>query len=226
MVEKVLFSMDNKKRIVITDDHAIVRDGLKALLSANTEFLIVGEAEDGQAAIRSAKDLKPDLMLLDLSMPRMNGIDAIKEIKSQSPETKVLILTVQKMEKYVHTCLKAGADGYVLKDATYEDLISAIKNVLRGRRYLSPDISEKVIEGYLEGRQSSENESTWDILSNREREVLKLIAEGYKNKEIADYLCISRHTVEKHRDNLMKKLNLHNTAALTSYAVRMGMATE
>lgn len=218
--------MHSKKSIVITDDHAIVRDGLKALLSNNTEFLIIGEAEDGQAAIRQAKELKPDLMLLDLSMPRMNGIDAIKEIKSQSPKTKVLILTVQKMEKYIHTCLKAGADGYVLKDATYEDLISAIKNVLRGRRYLSPDISEKVIDGYLEGRQSTEAESAWDTLSKREREILKLIAEGYKNKEIADYLCISTYTVEKHRDNLMKKLNLHNTAALTTYAVRMGMVTE
>jgi len=226
VVEKVFYSMNNKKRIVITDDHAIVRDGLKALLSSVTEFLIVGEAEDGQTAIRKAQELKPDLMLLDLSMPRMNGMDAIKEIKNQSPETKVLILTVQKMEKYVHACLKAGADGYVLKDATYEDLISAIHNVLMGRRYLSPDISEKVIEGYLEGRQSTETESAWDTLSNREREILKLIAEGYKNKEIADYLCLSPHTVEKHRDNLMKKLDLHNTATLTSYAVRMGIVTE
>ncbi|MDO9529366.1 MAG: response regulator transcription factor, partial [Syntrophales bacterium] len=190
--------MDKKKRIVIAEDHAIIRDGLKALLSSHDEFRIVGEAEDGQVAIRRARELKPDLMLLDISMPRMNGIEAIKEIKKQSPGTRVLMLTVHKLEKYVHACLKSGADGYVLKDATHADLVTAIKNVLKGKRYLSTEISEKVIEGYLEGRKTDETDSAWDTLTKREREILKLVAEGYKNKEIADYLCISLKTVETH----------------------------
>jgi len=215
--------MDKKKRIVIAEDHAIIRDGLKALLSSHDEFQIVGEAEDGKIAIQRARELKPDLMLLDISMPRMNGIEAITEIKRQSPETRVLILTVHKLEKYVHTCLKSGADGYVLKDATHADLVTAINGVLRGKRYLSPEISEKVIEGYLEGRKAEETDSPWDTLTKREREILKLVAEGHKNKEIADYLCISLKTVETHRNNLKEKLGVRSTAELTVYAMQRGM---
>lgn len=215
-----------KIRLVIAEDHTIIRDGLKALLSSHDEFQIVGEAEDGQVAIQCARELKPDLILLDISMPRMNGLEAIEEIKKHSPETRVLILTVHKLEKYVHACLKSGADGYVLKDATHADLVTAIKSVLKGKRYLSPEISEKVIDGYLEGKKSDETDSAWDKLTNREREILKLVAEGNKNREIADYLFVSQHTIEKHRENLMKKLNLHSTASLTAYALRMGLMTE
>jgi DNA-binding NarL/FixJ family response regulator len=213
------------KRIVIVEDHTIVREGLKALLSSHPELRVVGEAEDGRDAVRFARQLTPDLMLMDLSMPRMNGMEAIKEIKRISPSTKVLVLTVHKTEEYVHASLESGADGYVLKDATHAELILAIQNVLAGKRYLSPAISEKVIEGYLAGRKSSKTGSTWDSLTHREREILKLVAEGYKNREIAGYLCISLKTVEKHRDNLMKKLDLHSAAALTAYAMERGLLT-
>jgi two-component system, NarL family, response regulator NreC len=215
----------NQKRIVIVEDHTIVREGLKALLSSHPEFAVVGEAEDGREAVRCARQIAPDLMLMDLSMPRMNGMEAIKEIKRLSPATKLLVLTVHKTEEYVHASLEAGADGYVLKDATHAELVMAVRNVLAGKRYLSPAVSEKVIEGYLAGRKSMKAGSVWDSLTQRERGILKLIAEGYKNREIADYLCISLKTVEKHRDNLMKKLNLHSAAALTAYAMERGLLT-
>jgi len=212
-------------RIVIAEDHTILREGLKALLSSDLDLEVIGEAEDGQAAIKYAETLAPDLVLMDLSMPRMSGLDAIKEIKKQSPQIKIIALTVHKTEEYVLATLQAGADGYVLKDATNSELGMAIKNVLMGKRYLSPDISEKVIEGYLEGRKALKTKSAWDTLTQREREILKLIAEGYKNKEIADYLFISLKTVEKHRSNLMKKLDLHNTAALTAFAIEKGLTS-
>jgi len=217
--------MKKQYRIVIVEDHTILREGLKSLLRADPDFDIVGEAEDGRDAIRCVQTLSPDLVLMDLSMPRMNGLDALKEIKKQNPETKIIILTVHKTEEYILTALQAGADGYVLKDATHSELVMAIKNVLMGKRYLSPGISEKVIEGYLEGRKTIKTRSAWDTLTQREREILKLIAEGYKNKEIADYLFISLKTVEKHRANLMRKLDLHNAAALTTYAVEKGLVT-
>ncbi len=217
--------MKKQYRIVIAEDHTILREGLKSLLRADPAFDIVGEAEDGRDAIRCVQTLSPDLVLMDLSMPRMNGLDALKEIKKLNPEAKVIVLTVHKTEEYVLTTLQAGADGYVLKDATHSELVMAIKNVLMGKRYLSPGISEKVIEGYLEGRKEIKTSSTWDTLTQREREILKLIAEGYKNKEIADYLFISLKTVEKHRANLMRKLDLHNAAALTAYAMEKGLVT-
>jgi DNA-binding NarL/FixJ family response regulator len=165
----------------------------------------------------------PDLILMDLSMPRMTGMDAIREIKKRYPATKIIALTVHKTEEYLRTTLQAGADGYVLKDATHNELMMAIQNVLNGKTYLSPGVSEKVVEGYLEGKESQMPNSTLGLLSQREREVLKLIAEGYKNKEIAADLCISLKTVEKHRANLMKKLDLHNAAALTAYAIEQGL---
>jgi two-component system response regulator NreC len=217
------FTVGKKNRIVIVEDHTIVREGLRLLLSSHIEFEVVGEAEDGKDAIRCAHELKPDLILMDLSMPRTNGLDAIREIRKRSPDTKILVLTVHKTEEYVHASLKAGADGYILKEANHEELLMAIKNVLAGKRYLSPEISQKVINGYLEGRKFIENDSMWNSLTTREREVLKLVAEGFRNKEIADYLSISLNTVEKHRDNLMKKLNLHSASALTVYALEKGL---
>ena len=217
--------MKKQFRIVIAEDHTILREGLRSLLRADPAFDVVGEAADGRDAVRCVETLSPDLILMDLSMPRTNGLNAIQEIKKQNPETKIIALTVHKTEEYVLATLQAGANGYVLKDATHSELVMAIKNVLMGKCYLSPGISEKVIEGYLEGRKTLKTKSAWDTLTQREREILKLIAEGYKNKEIADYLYISLKTVEKHRSSLMKKLDLHNTAALTAFAVEKGLVT-
>ena len=218
--------MGERKKIVIAEDHTILREGLRMLLSSNPDFEVVGEAQDGLEAIRSVEAYKPDLVLMDLSMPRMNGVGAIQEIKKQSPSTKILVLTVHKTEEYILTTLKAGADGYVLKDATHGELMLAIENVFSGRSYLSPGISEKVIEGYLEGRKTVKSSTSWDTLTLREREILKMIAEGYKNKDIADYLCISAKTVEKHRANLMKKLDLHSASSLTAFAMDKGLITK
>jgi len=215
--------MGNKLRILLAEDHTILREGLRALLSADSHFEIIGEAQDGREALRWVEKLNPDLILMDLSMPRMNGMEAIREIKKRHPATKIIALTVHKTEEYLLTTLQAGADGYVLKDATHGELVIAIKNVMAGKAYLSPGVSDKVIEGYLEGKEGTPSVSAWETLSQREREVLKLIAEGYKNKEIAGDLCISLKTVEKHRANLMKKLDLHNAAALTVYAVEKGL---
>jgi DNA-binding NarL/FixJ family response regulator len=156
----------------------------------------------------------------------MDGLAAIKEIKKQSPGIKIIALTVHKTEAYVLQALQAGVDGYVLKDTSHSELKMAIRRVLAGKRYLSPDISEKVIDGYLEGKKGVEIKSSWGTLTEREREILKLVAEGYKNREIADYLCISLKTTEKHRSNLMKKLNIHNAAALTAYAVDKGIVSK
>jgi len=217
--------MKKPTRIVIAEDHTILREGLRALLSSQPDFKIVGEAENGHDAIRCVGEGNPDLILIDLSMPRMNGLEAIKEIKKQNSETKVIVLTVHKTEEYILAALQAGADGYVLKDSTHAELEMAITNVLKGKRFLSPGISEKVIGGYLEGKMTISAKSTWDTLTQREREILKLIAEGNKNKEIADYLCISLKTVEKHRTNLMKKLDLHNVASLTAFAMEKGLIT-
>jgi two-component system response regulator NreC len=218
--------MSQKFRIVIAEDHTILREGLKSLLCSSPNFEIAGEAEDGRGAIQSVGKLKPDLILLDLSMPRMTGLDAIREIKRQNPETKVLVLTVHKTEEYILTALKAGADGYVLKDATHTELMIAVKSVLSGKHYISPGISDKVLEGYLEGRKTLKTQTSWETLTQREREILKLIAEGYKNKEIANYLCISPKTVEKHRANLMEKLDLHNVQALTTLAIEKGLVSK
>jgi DNA-binding NarL/FixJ family response regulator len=218
--------MEKKPRIVIAEDYTILREGLKSLLSSSANFEIIGEAEDGREAIRCVEQLKPDLILMDLSMPRMNGLEAIREIKRRFSKTAILVLTVHKTEEYILATLKAGADGYVLKDATQSELMMAVKNVLSGKHYISPGISEKVIEGYLDGRKTLKTRTSWETLTQREREILKLIAEGYKNKEIADFLCISPKTVEKHRANLMEKLSLHNVQALTSFAIDKGLVTK
>jgi DNA-binding NarL/FixJ family response regulator len=218
--------MAQKHRVVIAEDYTILREGIRSLLSSNPDFEIVGEAEDGLQAIQRVERLKPDLILMDLSMPRMSGMDAIREIKKHCPGTKVLVLTVHKAEEYILATLQAGADGYVLKDATQAELVMAVRNVLAGKPYLSPGISEKVIEGYLNGRKTLKTTTPWGTLTQREREILKLIAEGYKNSEIAEYLYISVKTVEKHRANLMKKLDLHNTSTLTAFAIEKGLVSK
>ena len=215
--------MKRPYRIMIVEDHTILRQGLRVLLSSDPDFKIVGEAEDGRESVRLAETLSPDLILMDLSMPKMTGTEAVSEIKKRSADTKIVVLTVHKGEEYVLSALKAGADGYVLKDANRDELATAIKKVLEGKRYLSPDISGKVIEGYLEGKNAIRKKTSWDTLTSREREILKLIAEGYKSKEMAEALFISPKTVQKHRSNLMEKLDLHNTAALTVFAIEKGL---
>ena len=218
--------MSQKFRIVIAEDHTILREGLRSLLSSDPNFDIIGEAGDGREAIQCVEKFKPDLILMDLSMPRMTGLDAIREIKRQFKDTKILVLTVHKTEEYILATFKAGADGYLLKDSTHAELVMAVKKVLSGKHYISPEISDRVIEGYMEGRKTLKTHTSWETLTQREREILKLIAEGYKNKEIADDLCISVKTVEKHRANLMEKLDLHNIQALTAFAIEKGLVTQ
>ncbi len=218
--------MSKKYRIIIAEDSTLLREALKILISATAEFDVVGEAGDGYEAIQCVEKLEPHLILIDLSMPRMMGWDAIREIKRRFPETKVLALTAYTDEEFVLASFRAGADGYALKDSTRAELVEAIKNVLNGRSYIDSGISEKLIEGYLEGRKASETPTPWDSLTRRERQIVKLIAEGYKYREIADYLCISPATVEKHRTNIGRKLNLHNIPALVALAVKKEIVTK
>jgi two-component system, NarL family, response regulator NreC len=215
-----------KQSIVIAEDHTILREGLRVLISSNPNFGVVAEAKDGQEAINFVEKLKPNLVLMDLSMPRMNGMEAIREIRKRVPNTKIVVLTIHKTEEYVLEAFKTGVNGYVLKDATHDELMMALSTVSGGKHYISPGISEKVIEGYLDGKKSIKPQTPWEILTHREREILKLVAEGYRNKEIADYLCISDKTVEKHRANIMEKLDLHNAQALTALAIEKGLVSK
>jgi DNA-binding NarL/FixJ family response regulator len=210
-------------RIIIAEDHTILREGLKALLSAEPDLHVVGEAEDGRDAIRLVERMKPDIILMDLSMPKMHGTEAIREIRKRSPQTKILVLTVHRNEEYIFATFKAGAAGYVVKDASYVELATAIRAVLQGKQYISPSISASVIRKFVEGDKSADFETLCGTLTPREREVLKLIAEGYRNKQIADMLCISVKTAEKHRAQVMKKLDLHTVSALTAYAIQRGL---
>jgi DNA-binding NarL/FixJ family response regulator len=212
-----------KFRLLIVEDQTILREGLRSLLSFQADLEIVGEAGDGLEAIKLVDKLVPDLVLMDLSMPRMSGIEAIREIKKKRPEMKILALTVNDTEEYISATLKSGAEGYVLKESNREELLQALKGVLSGKRVLSPGVSKKVIDGYLEGKKDNPVISPWDTLTLREREILKLIGEGHKNKAIAEYLFISPNTVEKHRSNIMEKLDLHTVSALTAYAIEKGL---
>ncbi len=215
--------MPKTNRIVIAEDHTILRQGLCSLLSANEELEVVGEAEDGMSAIRVIKKLEPDLVLLDLNMPKMNGLSVIREIKQCCPQTKILALTMYRKEEYIFEVFKSGGDGYCLKSSGHKDLLAAIKTVMSGKQYVSPEISGMVLDGYLESRSTFKEKTSFELLTQREKEVLKLVGEGYSNKEIADYLCISPKTVEKHRANIMQKLNLHSASALTAYAIDKGL---
>lgn len=218
--------MSRKYSIFIAEDHTILREGIRSLLAANPDLEVIGEAADGREATERTQELQPDLLITDLSMPRMSGVEAVRAIKKVSPSTKILVLTVHKTDEYILATLEAGADGYLLKDSTYAELLMAVRHVLAGRRYISPGISDKVLKGYLDSRRELKEKSAWDTLTTREREVLKLIAEGYKNKEIGEELCISVKTVEKHRANLMEKLDLHNVQALTAFAIQKGLVVE
>jgi DNA-binding NarL/FixJ family response regulator len=218
--------MDKRRKLVIAEDHKLFREGLKALLESKKEFEIAGEAEDGIEAIRCVRKSNPDLILLDLSMPRLGGISVIKEIKNQFPQIKILALTIHESDQYVLEAFESGVDGYCIKDASREELLVAINSVLNGKIYISPGISDKVLEGYLEGRKKMKTRTSWDTITQREREVLKLLGEGYLNKEIAEFLNISVKTVEKHRANIMNKINLHTASALTAYAIEQGLVTK
>ena len=218
--------MTEKRKIVVAEDHKILREGLKSLLGTVEDLQIVGEAADGLDAIRSVEKFHPELLLLDLSMPKMNGISVISDVKSRLPETRILALTIHDSDDYILEAFRAGLDGYCLKEADYSELLIAIRSVLEGKRYLSPSISNKMLTGFSDERKVLKQRSSWDMVTSREREILKLIGEGYRNKEIADYLFISVKTVEKHRSNIMNKLNAHTSSALTAIAIEKGLVTK
>ncbi|MHB8767141.1 MAG: response regulator [Deferrisomatales bacterium] len=215
--------MGGSRRLVLAEDHAILRDGLRAILALEPELEVVGEAADGREAIWCADRLRPDLTILDLTMPRMNGMEAIGEIKRVSPHTRVLVLTVHKSEEYVLAALRAGADGYVLKDATADEVLHAVRTVLDGHRCLSPEISDQGVRGFLDSKGTDGLRTPFSDLTVREREVLKLVAEGHRTRDIGEFLCISPKTVEKHRTSLMRKLDLHTVSELTTYALDKGL---
>ncbi|RJP66118.1 MAG: DNA-binding response regulator [Candidatus Abyssobacteria bacterium SURF_17] len=218
--------MDRKKHIVIAEGHAIARAGLRCLLSAENEYEVVAEARDGLEAIRCVESCRPDLVLLDVTLPKLDGMAALKEIKRRFPETRVLVLSAHTTDEYVLEAFRRGANGYCIKDVTESDLFTALRTVLDGQRYLSPGISDKVLEEGPRGEKTLKCDSSWDRLTEREREILKMIGEGYMNKNIAEYLCISVKTVAKHRANLMKKLDLHTASALTAYAIGKGLVAK
>lgn len=214
---------------MLAEDHRILRDGLRAIFGAEPDLEVVGEASDGREAIDRVRDLQPDLLILDLSMPRMDGLTALKEIKRVAPTARVLIMTVHRTEEYVFQAIEGGADGYLLKDASSTELLHAVRSVLAGHRYLCPAVTTQVVTAFL-GRKGPDSSapqprSPLNTLSGREREVLKLIAEGYRNRAIGEFLCISEKTVEKHRANLMRKLGINNATALTAFAIQNGLVT-
>ncbi len=206
-----------RTRVLLADDHGLIRQGLKSLLEGQG-FQVVGEASDGHEALRAAEKTHPDVAILDIRMPILNGVDATREMKKSSPNTKIIILTQHDENQYVTEALQAGAKGYVLKSQGAEDLVHAIREVCRGAVYLSPSISHTVVGAYLsKGTVSS------DALSGRERQVLQLVGEGRSTKDIALQLGISVKTAESHRARLMKKLDIHETASLVRYAIRRGL---
>ena len=215
--------MKKQFSIVIAEDHTILREGLKSLLSSHPDLKVVGEAADGLEAIRSAQKHSPDLVLMDLSMPKMNGFSAIKEIKRANAQTKILAVTAHSAEEYILATFKAGADGYLLKDAHSDELLTAVRHVLEGRQYISPSISGTIIDRFLQEKRGSGSESAWETLTERERVIVKLIAESHTNKEIADLLNIALSTVGTHRARIMQKLAVHNVAGLTALAVEKGL---
>ena len=215
--------MKNTKKVIIAEDHQLFREGLKSMLMVREDLEVIAEAPDGLAAIEAVKAHGPDLLLLDLSMPRLSGVSVVKEVKRLFPEIIVLALTIHESDQYVLEAFEAGVNGYCIKDASREELLVAISSVLDGKKYISPGIADNVMEGYLEGRKRLKKRSAWDSITAREREVLKLLAEGYYNKEIGKLLNISVKTVEKHRANIMAKLDLHSAAALTSFAIEQGI---
>ncbi len=215
--------MDTPIRLLLADDHAVVRSGLRLLLEAQPDMAIIGEAENGADAIRRAGELAPDVVLMDIEMPGMNGIEATRRIKAQSPATAVLALTMYEDDQYFFEMLRAGAAGYVPKRAAPDELVSAIRAVSRGEVFLYPSLAGRLVQDYLQRRAVEEQAPPADELTPREQEVLTLIAQGLSNNEIGDQLVISAKTVDRHRENIMRKLNLHNRVDLVKYALRKGL---
>jgi DNA-binding NarL/FixJ family response regulator len=207
-------------RIILADDHGIVRKGLRFVLEQEPAMEVVGEAGDGREAIRLAEELKPDVVVMDIAMPNLNGIDATAQIVKREPRAGVIILSVHSDESYILRALTAGAKGYLLKDSADNDLVRAVQAVAQGRPFFSPAITQTLLEDYMRYLQQRGLEDSYDLLTEREREVLQLLAEGKSNKEVASLLNLSLYTVETHRTHLMQKLNLHNTAEIVLYAVR------
>ncbi|MDQ7839936.1 MAG: response regulator transcription factor [bacterium] len=212
-------------RLIVADDHAIVREGIKRLLQAEPDIEVVGEAGDGVAAVELAQSLKPDVVCLDVSMPRMNGVEATRRIKASLPDVGVVILTMHEDEDYVFELVKAGASGYVLKRASARDLVDAVHAVVGGHTFLHPMIARRLVSDHETSTNRDEERRRFDGLTEREREVVCLIADGLTNKEIAERLHISVKTVETHRTHIMEKLDLHDRAHLVRYAVRKGLVT-
>ena len=212
-----------KIRLLLVDDHPLVREGIRSCLHPHKQLEIVGEAADGREALVKAKELNPDIVLMDINLPRTNGLEATRLLRREAPQTRVLILTVHNNKEYVLQIVQAGARGYVLKDTSPGELVQAIEQVNRGEAFFSADVARFVLNDYVttSGRRKSGEEE----LSDREREVLALIAEGYSNKSIASNLGLSVRTVETHRARIMRKLNIHSTAGLTKFAISQGMAS-
>jgi len=214
-----------KIKLLLVDDHPIVLDGIKSHLCAQPDFEVVGDAANGQEALRKAKLTLPDVVLMDISMPHMNGIEAMTNLRKQVPNAKVLILTMHDSKEYIAQVVRSGARGYLLKDSAPAELVSAIKAVHGGEVYFSPSISKVLIEEMADGNKRSLDAPAPPPLTDREREVLSLIAEGLLNKQIADRLGIGVRTIETHRERIMRKLDIHTVAGLTKYAIARGMTS-
>jgi DNA-binding NarL/FixJ family response regulator len=215
-------------RVLLIDDHRILRQGLRALLEREPDFEVIGEAEDGRSGVEMAKDSHPDIILMDISMPALNGIDAARQILAHSPQSRIIALTAHSDRNLVREILKAGAVGYVVKDSAVEELTSAVRTVLAGRVYLSPRVAGLVVEGFVTERAAAAGIPAAGVfarLTAREREVLQLMAEGKATKEVAQALSVSVKTAETHRRAIMEKLDLHSVAELTKYAIREGLTS-
>jgi two-component system, NarL family, response regulator NreC len=209
-----------KLRILLADDHGVVRKGLRFLLENEPDLEVVGEASDGRQAVDLACELQPDVVVMDIAMPRLNGIDATSQIIKQNPQAGVIMLSMHSDEEYLVRTLTAGAKGYLLKDCAETDLAQAVRCVSTGKPFFSPAIAKTVLEDYVRRLQQRGLTDSYDLLSDREKEVLQLLAEGRTNKEVATLLNLSTYTVDTHRTRIMQKLNLHNTAEIVLYAVR------
>lgn len=207
-------------RVLLADDHGIVRKGLRFLLSQDPEIEIAGEAEDGREAVRLAGELQPHIVIMDIAMPQLNGLDAAAQITKANPRTGVIILSMYSDEEFLIRALTVGAKGYLLKDSAEADVLRAVHAVAQGRTYFSPAIAHTLLEDYMRRLTQEGLQDRYDLLTDREREVLQLLAEGRSNKEVASILGLSVHTVDTHRTNFMQKLDLHNTAEIVIYAMR------
>jgi DNA-binding NarL/FixJ family response regulator len=212
-----------KIRVLLADDHKLIRAGLRLVVEQHPEFSVVGEADDGMQAVALAQTLKPEIAVLDIGMPNLNGIEASRQICETQPDTRVVILSMHSDEAYLLRALKAGAKGYLLKDSAEADLAKAIQAVAEGKSFFSPAVSKILLEDYLRKLQRKGVEDSYDLLSPREREILQLVAEGKSSKEIANLLDLSVYTVDTHRANVMEKLNLRGVPELILYAVRKGI---